>query len=193
MTSRSIALFTHVVGVLALFVALAIEWLSLALVRTAHPKVPMLVIGVLRAIPKLTGTAGGLIVLSGIYLAAEVGVLGLAWVRVAVGAMVLMAILGGIALRQVLRIVNDRDGGSIDVTELRRRASRPFVRVSLGMRLAVATALIYLMIAKPGFLESALLIGLALITGAAATMRRRRSPVGAAGVDDRDGSVARPV
>jgi hypothetical protein len=175
MTPRSIALFAHVVGVLALFVALAIEWLSLALVRTAHPGVPPLVISALRALPRFTGVASGLIVLSGVYLATEVGVLGFAWVGVSFGAMVIMAALGGIALRRVMRIVNDQLD-AIDVTALRQRAAHPLVRAPLRMRLAVALAIVYLMVAKPDLLESAFLIGVALVLGAAARVLNSESP-----------------
>jgi len=161
---------------LALFVAFAIEQLSLALVRTARPEVPSPAVRALRAIPRFTGTAVALILLSGVYLATEVGALGLAWVRVSFGAMVFIALLGGIALRSVMRSVNDQRDGRIDVMALRQRAVHPFVRASLRVRIAVALAIVYLMVAKPDFLESALLIGLALVLGAAASVLNRRSP-----------------
>src|SRR5215475_6533611 len=104
MVIRSVILFAHIVGMLVLFVGLALEWISLESLRKSS------VLGtgsrwvsVLRALPRLVGTAVGLILVSGIYLAVRVGVLDMAWVRVSFVSMVLMGVLGGPVVRSRMR------------------------------------------------------------------------------------------
>jgi hypothetical protein len=88
MMFRSVALFAHVIGMLVLFVGLAFEWLSLESLQRSHPTQAASAIAVLRALPRYIAGGVALIVVSGIYLAARVGVLDLAWVRVSLGSMV---------------------------------------------------------------------------------------------------------
>src|SRR5262249_6356647 len=95
MTMRSIALFAPLLGMLALFVALALEWLTVELVRTAGgANVPSVAINAPGALPRLMAIAVGLILLSGIFWAVQLGVLGFAWARVSFASMVLMGLLG---------------------------------------------------------------------------------------------------
>src|SRR5215813_3315172 len=84
MTLQSLALFVHLVGMLALFVALALEWTGV------DP----------RRLRRLGGGAVVLILASGIGMAARFGVLRSAWLGVSFGAMVLMAVLGASARRE---------------------------------------------------------------------------------------------
>jgi hypothetical protein len=197
MTIRSFVLFAHLIGMLALFVALAVEWLTLELVRSAAAAgPPSPAIRALRLLPRFTAIAVGLILASGIYLAAQFGVLRSAWVGVSFAAMVLMAVLGGSALRPVIRAAAQRTRVSRidDVVTLRRHAAHPFLRTSLHMRIAAALALVYLMIAKPDLLASSLVVAVALALGAAATLVRRDSQVGDASIGGNDGkTVARPL
>jgi cell division protein FtsW (lipid II flippase) len=51
-------------------------------------------------------------------------------------------------------------------------ASHPLLRASLRARVAVALTIVYLMILKPDLGASLLLIGAALATGAASSLRR---------------------
>lgn len=164
---RSVVLFVHVVGMLTLFVGLALEGLSLASLRRANtPAQGLPWVRVLRGLPRYIAMAVGLIVVSGIYLAVRVGVFGFGWVRVSFGAMVLMGLLGGPVVRSRMRVLlvpgDDREGTS---GTLRHHASHPLVVASLRMRAAVALAIVYLMIAKLDLGESLLLIGLALMLG----------------------------
>jgi len=79
MTMRSIALFAHLLGMLALFVALALEWLTVELVRTAGgANVPSVAINAPGVLPRLMAIAVVLILLSGIFWAVQLGVLGFA-------------------------------------------------------------------------------------------------------------------
>src|SRR5258707_15504465 len=86
MMIRSMALFAHVVGMLVLFVGMTLEWLSLEGLLGAR---------VWRALPRFMAGAVGVILVSGVYLASRVGVFDQGWVRVSLGSMVAMGILGG--------------------------------------------------------------------------------------------------
>jgi hypothetical protein len=89
---RSVVLFVHIAGVLALFVGLALEAFGVESVR--------------KAAPRISGIAVALTVLSGFYLGARFGVLGDAWTRASYGAIVVMAVAGALARRSdaLLRI-----------------------------------------------------------------------------------------
>ena len=150
-TMRSIVLFAHLVGMLALFAGLAIEWLCVERLRAPDEPGPSpFTVRVLERLPRVTGIAGAVVLLSGIPLAARIGVLRAAFVGVSFVGMVLMTALGGIALRPLLRAVKERRRTGADaVTELRQLASRPFLRTSLQIRVLIALTIVYLMVAKP--------------------------------------------
>jgi uncharacterized membrane protein len=187
MMARSAALFVHIVGIVALFVGLALEWLSLDSLRNSTtPAQGAPWVGVLRGLPRLMAPAVGLILVSGIYLGARVGVLHSGWVDVSLAAMFLMGILGGPVVRsqtRAFRHVSGDDRGGL--AALRQHASHPLLRASLRLRVAVALAIIYLMIAKPDLGESLLPIGLALLLGAVVGRRDKRSATAGAIVSGR--------
>src|SRR5262245_19364200 len=96
MTLRSLALFAHILGMLALFVALAIEWTALALLRKEDQARPSSFgLNLLRQLPRLTGLAIALILASGTEMAAQFGLLRSAWVGVSSSAVVLIGRVGG--------------------------------------------------------------------------------------------------
>src|SRR5262245_55554126 len=104
MTMRSVALFTHLLGMLALFVALAAEWTAVELLRTGDQARPSLfAINLLRRLPRVTGIAVALLLASGIAMASQFGLFRTAWVGVSFAGMVLMGGLGGSALRPLMR------------------------------------------------------------------------------------------
>ncbi len=169
---RSVALFAHIVGMLTLFIGLALEWLSVeSLRRSTDPVRDSPWLKVLRGLPPYVAGAVGLILVSGIYLALRVGVFDQAWVRVSFGAMVLMGILGGPVVRPQMRAIL-RAGGGQSIAA--REASHPLLRASLRARAAVGLAIVYLMIGKPELGESLLVVGAALAAGAATSVPQRR-------------------
>jgi hypothetical protein len=176
MTMRSIALFAHLVGMLALFAGLAIEWLCVGRLRAPdEPEPPMFTLRILGRLPRVTGIAVALILLSGTSLAARIGVFRAAFVVVSFVGIVLMAALGGIALRPLLRALKEgRRTEAASVTELRRLASRPFLRASLLIRVCIALAIVYLMIAKPDVVESTVILAIALLVAVVGSMARGR-------------------
>jgi uncharacterized membrane protein len=182
---RSAVLFVHLLGMLVLFGGLGLEWLTLRILRRSTTREEALPwVGVYAALPRAIGIAVGLILISGIYLAARAHVYDSGWVRVSFGAMAFMAILGGPVVRSRTRAIrqaggDDRDRGS---GTLQRHASDPLLRASLFIRVAVALAIVYLMISKPSLNESLLLIGVAFALGAAISVPQRRAQSSAVGV-----------
>ena len=118
MTVRSLVLFIHVVGVFGLFIGLALESMHHAAAR------------------RIAGLSLGVVLLSGMALAARIGVFGNAWVRVSFAALVLIAVAGALG---------------------RRMPS-----FSLSFRVAMGLAVVYLMIAKPLLEVSLIVLGVAL-------------------------------
>jgi len=184
MLIRSVALFVHIVAMLGLFVGLALEWLCLESLQTSSaPEEQKVWTRVLGSLPRYMATAVGLIVISGIFLAARVGVLELGWVRASFGAMILMGILGGPVVRAPMRALqraSAEESGDTPAT-VRRHASHPLMRASLRTRIAVGLAIIYLMIGKPDLGESLLFIVGALAISAVVSMPQRRPQSSAVG------------
>jgi len=179
MMFRSVALFAHLVGMLVLFVGLAFEWLSLESLQRSHPAQAASAVAVLHALPRYMAGAVALIVVSGIYLAARVGVFDLGWVRVSLGSMVVMGILGGPVIRSQMRAVlrTRGDDGQGMSSSVRSDASHPLLRASLRTRVAVALAIVYLMIGKPDLGESLLIIVAALAVGAVTSVPPGRTEI----------------
>jgi hypothetical protein len=167
---RSLALFTHIVGMLALFVGLVVEWTAVELLRSGdQSRSSSFATNRLRRLPRFTGIAVALILASGIGMALQFGLLRAPWVGVSFAAMVLMAGLGGAALRPLLRSIGSRGDESLDQT------ASTLLKVSFGARVGVALGIVYLMVAKPDLLESASIVTLALAVGATGGVVAARS------------------
>ncbi|HUC76664.1 MAG TPA: hypothetical protein VMS04_15285 [Vicinamibacterales bacterium] len=187
MAMRSLALFAHVLGMLALFVALTVEWIAVALLRTGDRARPSsFAVDLLRQLPRLTGIAVALILASGLAMAAQFGVLRSAWVGVSFAAMVLMGGMGGASLRRLIRGIGSvRDSDDT----WRREVSKPFLHLSLRARIGVALGIVYLMITKPDVLGSIATVTAALMLGTTAGVVAARVRVHSRSADE-DGQPA---
>jgi len=162
---RSLLLFAHLAGMLTLFAALGVELIALDLLRRSGARSEAVApIRILGALPRAYGVAFGLILLSGIVLAARVGVYPFAWVRVSFGAMLLMAFAGGPMIRSRVRAIAHDEGA-----EALRRHADPLLRASIRIRVALGLAVVYLMIAKGGIGLSLAVVGAALLAGSLST------------------------
>ena len=163
---RSLVLFVHVVGVLAMFVGLGLEWLGLDALRRSTARVEALRwLRVSTVVPRFTGIALALTVASGFYLGARYGVLGAGWMRASYAALLVMAIVSGPVARAPMRALRHaaQTPGDGVVSALRAAASHSILRLSLRVRVAFGLALVYLMIGKPDAPGSLLVMGLALV------------------------------
>ena len=172
---RSLMLFTHVVGVLALFVGLGLEWIGLGGVQRSATRAEALPwLRLVASVPRLFGIALAAIVVSGFYLGARVGVLGDDWMRASYGALLLMAIVSGPVSRSPMRaLTRVADVPADGTVALRAAAANPILRLSLRIRIAFGLAIVFLMIAKPAAGESLLVLALASMVTIATSLTRR--------------------
>lgn len=170
MTLYSFILFIHVAAVLALFAAMTIEALALFHLRRAATwtEVRMWV----GPVPRLPLAAAGsllLVLFSGIYLTIRMSASGAAWPRVTIAAMLLLAPLAGMAASRI-RVI--RRAGAAEGAigpGLRGRLRDPFLKISLGIRIAVILGIVLLMGAKPDLWASVGIIGTSIVLGLLST------------------------
>src|SRR6266567_1126805 len=162
MTIYSIILFLHVAAVLVLFASLSFEVLSLFHLRRASdlsdvqrwidpvPGVPLLAIGSIFVV-----------LLSGIYLAVRMSAFEMAWPKVAMLALLLIAPFGALTGKRMRAIRrNSAEALKMMKPELLRRLQDPLLKVSLGIRIAVFFGIVLLMAAKPELWQSiAIVVG----------------------------------
>ena len=126
---RSLVLFVHITGVLAMFAGLALE----AFGADASG----------RATPRMFGLAVPLTVLSGFYLGARFGVLGNDWMRASYGGIVVMAAAGTLARRSdALRRISLRVRAAFGLAVVFLMIAKPDAVVSLvvfALALGVST------------------------------------------------------
>ena len=166
MTLYSIILFLHVAAVLGLFASLSFEFLSLSRLRQASD------LGEVRrwidpvpGVPLVAMTSILIVLFSGIYLAVRMSAFDLAWPKIAIAALLLMAPFGALTGRRMRAIRR----GSVEATtmkpELLRRLQDPFLKVSLGIRITVFLGIVLLMAAKPELWQSIGIVVCSLVLG----------------------------
>jgi hypothetical protein len=121
------------------------------------------------------------LLLSGSYLTSKMSAWSLGWPKVAVGGLVLVALLGaatGKRMRAIRRgMANPEGEGSSSVHRFRD----PFFKFSLHVRLWVVAGIVLLMTAKPDLAESLASIAAAAMAGSlSARFGSRPEPVGSA-------------
>lgn len=166
MTFYAVVLFLHLTSVLSLFAALCIEVLSLFRLRRASTSAEIR--SWTEPIPRLPliSMASVLVVFfSGVYLAMRMSAFSSAWIRATLGAILIIAPLGAVTGRRAGAIRKACiDMKSISSEQLLRLRD-PFLKVSLGIRIAVFLGIVLLMAAKPGLWPSISIIGASLILG----------------------------
>jgi hypothetical protein len=175
---RSLVLFTHVVGVIALFAALILEWLGFDSVQRATTRAEALPwVRVNMALQRVYGIAFATIIASGFYLGRRFGVLGDGWMLASYGTLVLMGILGGPIMKSRVRALQRavEDPSDRALAALRSSASDSLLRVSLHSRIALGFAVVYLMIGKPEIRDSLVVVGIAAVLAIVTSLRKRQA------------------
>ena len=174
MTDYSLALFLHIVGALGLFVALGLEWTSLLYLQrvttTEQAREWLRVFGLLRWVGPISL---GAILLSGFYMTATTWG-GTPWISIGMGAMILIAVLGGALTGPRLMAVGRAAGAESGVLSgaFRQRLHDPLLWTSIQTRIAVALGIVFLMTVKPEMGTALLTMGVALILGLASAWPR---------------------
>ena len=170
MTLYSVALFLHIVGALGLFAALGLEWTSMRQLRratTAEQAHEWLnALGLVRRMGPASLAA---IFLSGLYMVATAwGIV--AWIAVALGAMLLLPPLGafnGLRLAAIGRAMAAQPGPlSADV---RQRLRDPLLWTSVQTRAAIVLGIVFLMTVKPDLNGALLMVATAVVLGLASS------------------------
>jgi hypothetical protein len=185
MTLYSIILFLHVAAVLGLFASLSFEVLSLFHLRRASdlsdvqrwidpvPGIPLLAIGSIFVV-----------LLSGIYLAVRMSAFEMAWPKVAVLGLLLIAPFGALTGKR-MRAIRRNSGEALKMMkpELLRRVQDPFLKISLGIRIAVFFGIVLLMAAKPELWQSITIVVGSVVLGLLLSLVawRRTGPLPARG------------
>jgi hypothetical protein len=166
MTLYSIVLFVHVTAVLSLFAALSFEVLSLFHLRRAPTLTETR--RWIESVPRLPSATMGSwlgVFFSGVYLAMRMSAFDLAWPKVTVGALLLIAPLGVLTARRMRAIRRACADAKAINAELLSRLRDPFLKISLGIRIAVFLGIVLLMAAKPDLWEAISIVGSSVILG----------------------------
>jgi hypothetical protein len=166
MSLYAFVLFFHIAGVIALFITLSFEALSLFRMRRAQTLADVrLWLDPLPRLPLLTGISALVVLASGLHLAARMSAFREAWIDVTLVSLLLMAPLGapaGKRLRAIRHAV--ADGTTLDPA-LRNHLQDGFLKISLCMRGSLFLGIVLLMIAKPELLQSICVVAAFLLLG----------------------------
>jgi hypothetical protein len=188
MTLYVVVLFVHILGALALFAALSLEILTLSqLTQATSSRGVRLWVDLVPWLARMS--TGSLVVLlfSGGYLTNQMSGWTLAWPKVTVAKLVLIATLGAITGKRMRAIRRICVADKTNDTELVNRLRDPFLKISLGIRIALGLGIVLLMRAKPGLRGSIGIIGSSLVLGFLwSLLRSRRAPLSTASAGARD-------
>ena len=174
MSAYSIALFLHLVGVLALFAGIGLEQTAMRRLRNALSLAQVREwMTVLRGLRRIDAPAGLTILVSGGYLA-EHGAGHHAWIAAGIIGMVAMAVLGAAVGRPRLLAIATalpETDGPIS-SSLRARLENPVLRASGATRAAIGLGVVFDMVVKPAAMGAMIVLVVALVIGAAMSLAR---------------------
>jgi len=102
---------------------------------------------------------------SGAYLTARISSFGLAWPKLAVLALLLIAPFAAITGKRMRVIRRSSAEASTMKSELVRQLQDPFLKISLGIRIAVFFGIVLLMSAKPDLWQSVAIVVGSIVFG----------------------------
>ena len=166
MTLYSLVLFFHVTAVLTLFAAMTFEVLSLFHLRRASTLAEVrLWMDPVPRLPVVTAGSLLIVVFSGIYLTVRMSAFGEAWPKVTMAALLLVVPIAAVTARRMRAIRRTCATATAINSELESRLQDPFLKVSLGIRIAVILGIVLLMSAKPELWESIGIVSASFVLG----------------------------
>ena len=185
MSAYNIALFFHVSGAIAYFLASSIWLLGLSIQRRAQRVEQVRAIG---SIVDLAGPISGvgllILIVSGLYMAATVWGFGTGWIDVAIISLILIAPLGA-ALTvprrlKIDRLARETPDGPVPAN-LQRLIHDPILQTSVQTLLILLLGIVFLMTTKPTLAGSIIVMLVALALGVVSSLllivRPRRQQV----------------
>ena len=175
MTLYSIILFLHVVAVLVLFASLTFEFLSLSHLRqTSDLDDVRRWVDLVPGLSLIAMTSILVVLISGIYLAVRMASFDLAWPKVTIVALLLIAPFGGLTGKRMRVIRRSSAEAPTIQPELLKRLRDPFLKISLAIRTVVFLGIVLLMAAKPGLGQSISIVVCSLVLGLLLGLLSRR-------------------
>jgi hypothetical protein len=166
MTPQSIALFTHFVGLVGLFVGYGLEWSASSLLRGATTSDQARSwLRVYKLSLPISGPGLLLLIISGGYLASLTGAMKQGWISASLLAIVFALGIGFVfILPRVKRIRAALPDGNATLPDaILARAKDPMIVTLIRVRFVLALGIVYLMTAKPESLATSLFILLGAI------------------------------
>jgi len=168
MTLFTVVLYTHLLGVVALFIGQSMEWTASSLFRKASSTEQVYAwLRVFKVSPPLSGIGFGVLLLSGGYLAQLSGAMKQGWIPatfLAIGVALLLGILVIMPRMNKIRKTLPSLNQPVNM-ELRARLADPVLLSAIRIRVLLAAGIVYLMVAKTPFAPSLLALGVAFIAG----------------------------
>ncbi len=186
-SERSVALFVHILGAVALAIAMGMVQVVGSRIRTASDITELrLWLGLMKSTGALWPASFGTILLSGLYLAGTGWSFGSPWIVTAIGSVVVMGALGrGVVGRSFASLGQGAGRASQLDLELIARVNRPGLWATTTALNGMAIGVLWLMVSKPGWGQSLSVVVLLGLLGAGAGERlARRSGVAQRGVLD---------
>jgi len=175
MSFYSLALFVHIVGVLGLFIAIGLQWISILRLHQAQTVAQVREGISLTAIQeRLLPTASLLILLAGIYMTVTAWGWSTPWIDVSLAALIVQGALGGSVISRRLRAIHtaaamaEASTGSIPA-ELKRQVNDPVLRTAVQVNAVIGLGIVFLMTTKPGLVGALITLAAALVLGVVAT------------------------
>jgi hypothetical protein len=171
MTVFSVILFLHLVGALALFAGLGLEWRALRFLglATTFEEVQMWTMAG-SVLPKLSAFAAAAILLPGFYLASKMQVWPQGWISIALLGTFAIAGLGMVVTGPRMRAVRQAcaAGAGPLTAEVQGRVRAPLLRTSFRLRVMLGLGIVLLMASRPGYGVSVAVIAVAIAVALAA-------------------------
>ncbi|MBA3317238.1 MAG: hypothetical protein H0T50_04010 [Gemmatimonadales bacterium] len=167
---RSLVLFVHIASSMGLFAALGIEGASLLQLRRAsEPARLEAALSGYRWVRPVGGAGMMGTILSGAYLASTAWGWRTAWIDVALGGVVLLAVMGGTMTGlRIARLQKGVRDGTVGLPGLPARD--PVLWLSFRTRVAILIGILFLMATKPGWQGSFVAMAVAVAAGLLASL-----------------------
>jgi hypothetical protein len=175
MTLYSAVLFVHIVSALGIVAALSLAVATLSRLRRATTVgEARLWIEFAPGVPGLAILSLVFLLLSGIFMTNQISGWTLAWPRVAVGALLLIAPLGVVTGRRLRAIQIACAASKPSESDILGKLRDPFLVFSMNMRIALVLGIVLLMTAKPELRQSLGIVVSSVLLGLVSTALWRR-------------------
>jgi uncharacterized membrane protein len=196
MSDYTLALFAHIVGVIGLFIGIALDMATIARLRRAQTVAQVReATGFVTFQARLIQLSALLLLVAGMYMAATVWE-GPPWILVSFGALIVMgALSGGLngrRLSAIKKTAADEPSAASLSPAFQRRLTDAVLLTSAWTAGMLGLGVVFVMTTKPDLLISLLVLLVSVVLGVLfAQLGRRPRPAGALALDAEPGAVGR--